>query len=214
MRDGATPSFDPLPRKIRGNFIFANYGADQAVDNDDGSSYFHVLRNLFYDASGFKMDYGGHDSLFEENLVMAMGRKKCIGFGSFKEGHGDIVQNNTCIVGLQKIQDDATNSADGNYMRDPTKKRLWSDHEDNVASLERCEGSNAILRTNKYYTPHGNASFTCSYAGGGEISLEEVQTKYGLDLGSTTDIIPPVHILLYWARQLLFLEEADSASWV
>ena len=37
LRDGKTPSFDPLPREITGNLIFANYGADQGVDNDDGT---------------------------------------------------------------------------------------------------------------------------------------------------------------------------------
>ena len=35
-RDGKTPSFNPIPREIIGNFIIANYGADQGVDNDDG----------------------------------------------------------------------------------------------------------------------------------------------------------------------------------
>ena len=36
LRDGKTPSFDPLPREIIGNYIIANYGSDQGVDNDDG----------------------------------------------------------------------------------------------------------------------------------------------------------------------------------
>jgi hypothetical protein len=38
LKDGKTNSFEPLPRVISGNFIFANYGADQGVDNDDGKS--------------------------------------------------------------------------------------------------------------------------------------------------------------------------------
>lgn len=58
LRDGKTPSFDPKPRQIDNNFIIANYGASQGVDNDDGSSWFHIRHNLFYQAEGFKMDYG------------------------------------------------------------------------------------------------------------------------------------------------------------
>jgi hypothetical protein len=58
LRDGQTKSFDPVPREIDHNFIIANYGASQGVDNDDGSSWFHIHRNLFYSAEGFKMDYG------------------------------------------------------------------------------------------------------------------------------------------------------------
>ena len=37
LKDGKTPSFEPLPRVISGNYIIANYGADQGVDNDDGT---------------------------------------------------------------------------------------------------------------------------------------------------------------------------------
>jgi hypothetical protein len=73
LRDANTKSFDPLIRTIRHNFVFANYGASQGVDNDDGSSWFHIHDNVFYSADGFKMDYGGHDSVFENNLVLSYG---------------------------------------------------------------------------------------------------------------------------------------------
>lgn len=53
-----TTTLDPLPTLIASNFIFANYGAAQAVDNDDGSSFYTIEDNVFYDADGFKMDYG------------------------------------------------------------------------------------------------------------------------------------------------------------
>jgi hypothetical protein len=54
---GAT-LLDPLPTIVTNNFIFANNGAAQAVDNDDGSSHYQILNNVFYQADGFKMDYG------------------------------------------------------------------------------------------------------------------------------------------------------------
>lgn len=47
------PSFVPLRRTIKFNLIFANYGSSQGVDNDDGSSWYHLHHNLFYDADGF-----------------------------------------------------------------------------------------------------------------------------------------------------------------
>ena len=72
LRDGKTASFDPLPRTIQGNYIIANYNAAQGVDNDDGSSWFHIHHNLFYQAEGFKMDYGGHDSIYEYNMAMSL----------------------------------------------------------------------------------------------------------------------------------------------
>ena len=53
------PSFEPLVRHIGWNFIMINYGAAQGVDNDDGSSWFRVHHNVWYDSIGFKMDYGG-----------------------------------------------------------------------------------------------------------------------------------------------------------
>ena len=31
----------------------------QAVDNDDGSSWYNITNNVFYWAEGLKMDYGG-----------------------------------------------------------------------------------------------------------------------------------------------------------
>ena len=55
IRDRENPSFVPLPREINNNIIFANYGASQGVDNDDGSSWYHIHHNVFYMADGFKM---------------------------------------------------------------------------------------------------------------------------------------------------------------
>jgi hypothetical protein len=42
----------------------------QGVDNDDGSSYYYIHDNVFYEAEGLKMDYGGHDSRFYGNLIV------------------------------------------------------------------------------------------------------------------------------------------------
>ena len=55
LHESGTPSFTPLPTTIANNFIFANYGSSQGVDNDDGSSHFNTHDNVFYMADGFKM---------------------------------------------------------------------------------------------------------------------------------------------------------------
>jgi hypothetical protein len=55
IKDPENPGFVPLPREIRHNLIFANYGASQGVDNDDGSSWYRIHHNVFYMADGFKM---------------------------------------------------------------------------------------------------------------------------------------------------------------
>ncbi|CAB9498027.1 expressed unknown protein [Seminavis robusta] len=199
LRDGQTPSFDPLPREIFGNYIIANYGADQGVDNDDGSSWFHVRNNVFFDAAGVKMDYGGHDSVYENNLVMASGRKRCIGIGSFKAGHGDIIQNNRCAVRLDSI------SSTEQLTR---VSELGEDSLDNVGGLGRCKESNARISNNTYYTPEGDAMFYCNDIGDEEQSLVVLQT-YGIENSSISQKHPPLKLLVQWAQEMLLGRNED-----
>eukprot|EP00937_MAST-01D_sp_MAST-1D-sp2_P006054 g6054.t1 len=58
------PSYSPAPTSIERNFVIANYGGSQAVDNDDGSSFYDIHDNFFFNAEGLKQDYGGHDSSY------------------------------------------------------------------------------------------------------------------------------------------------------
>lgn len=148
------------------------------------------------------MDYGGHDSIFEDNLVMASGRKACIGFGSFKPGHGDIVRNNRCVVGLETIgnsqdYDEASASSLADFKGQIVTKEL-----DNVAMLEQCKDGNAVIYNNSYYTPNGNASYTC-WNLGLEVSLADMQEKYMIDQGSTSETLPSVDLMVQWAEGLL-----------
>ena len=169
-----------------------------------GSSWFHLRKNLFYLADGFKMDYGGHDSFFEDNLVMAFGRKACIGFGSFKPGHGDVVRNNKCLVGLETLGNDSelnSPAAVASTPIDPTVHNVMKEL-DNVAMLEECGDSNALISNNSYFTPNGNASYTC-WNMGREVSLADIQNTYKLEQGSTTERLPSVDVMLKWARDLV-----------
>ena len=62
--------------------------------------------------------------------------------------------------------------------------------------------SNAIIGNNSYYTPNGNASYQCGDLGQ-ELSLSEVRNKFGLEKGSTTNILPLVDDIVQWAKELL-----------
>lgn len=64
-----TPSYEAQMNEVNNNFIIANYGASQGFDTDDGSSWYNINNNFFFEADGWKMDYGGHDSLFTDNIV-------------------------------------------------------------------------------------------------------------------------------------------------
>lgn len=182
--DGQTPSFVPRVRTIARNFIFANYGASEAVDNDDGSSWFHIHHNVFYQSEGFKMDYGGHDSIFEDNLVISDPSKysqKCVGFGDFEPGHGHVVRRNKCVV--------------------PSSDRA-------LAYLDVCEAGNAHLFVNEYFSPNGTAIYECGDVG--THTLQEVQVKYGLEFGSIVRTTPSEYTLMAWTRKILKLSAVQE----
>ena len=52
------------------------------------------------------MDFGGHDSDFHDNVVVARNGQNCIGTASFVTGHADKYFNNSCIVyGTERVDD-------------------------------------------------------------------------------------------------------------
>lgn len=224
LRDGVTKSFEPLPREINGNFIIANYGASQGVDNDDGSSWFHIHHNLFYSAEGFKMDYGtcvfsslsanyhsvrrsshmllslsgGHDSVFEDNLIMAFpyDGSQCFNMGDFNKGHGDILRRNRCLVGLGHKMDSGCGDPS---CSSPTPE---SDESQQIVGYlwGSCKDSAVVLSENEYFTPDGKAKIGCD---DGAFPLEEMQTKYGREIGSTHSKLPDEETMIQWAKQML-----------
>lgn len=194
---GTEASFDPLPRRIESNFIFANFGGSQGVDNDDGSSWFNITSNVFYFAEGFKMDYGGHDSHFSSNLILAYpyDGQQCVNLGGFKEGHGHAYENNRCVVGLG-------GKRTGSGCGDPSC--AYDEEEDpesleKVVSVAQCDPAFLTLRNNEYFTTNGTAVFECS---GTKHTLAELQGK-GLEEGSRNSGLPDEEEMLAWARGLL-----------
>jgi hypothetical protein len=138
--------------------------------------------------------------------------KNCVGMGSFKPGHGDIIQNNRCAVRLDTVssKEAALESATGR-LTDPTKRRVSSDYPDEIGGIDQCKNIVAVLRNNSYYTPHGNASYLC-YDIGPQVSLVDMQEKYGTELSSTVEKLPPVFTLIQWAREMLIFQTIESDS--
>jgi hypothetical protein len=142
-----SPSFTPLPTHTQHNIILANYGASEGFDNDDGSSWYYTHDNVFYQADGFKMDYGGHSSKFWNNLVYS-DNKKCYGTGSFLEGQADEFTNTTCIL----AQDAPT-----------------------IGHMFQCASFGMTPMFNRYYTTTGNGTFACGSQD--VLTLEEMQEQ-------------------------------------
>lgn len=156
--NGFGPSFQPLPTHTTQNLILANYGASQGFDNDDGSSYYATHGNVFYSADGFKMDYGGHDSAFFDNLVYG---EQCFGTGSFIKGHADKFYNNTCI---------AVNNAN------------------NIGRLWQCSVDGMNPTNNTYFTSDGNATWTCGDEDFTLPEMQKKGFELGSVIGATPDV--------------------------
>ena len=173
--DDRGPSFTPLPTLTSKNLIFANYGASEGFDNDDGSSFYHTFNNVFYSSDGFKMDYGGHDSMFVHNLVVSSSNKHCFGTGSFNKGHADVFHSNICIV---------------------------EGSQPHIGTLWQCDALNGMNPTrNKYYTLTGNATWGCK-PDSESLTLDQMQAK-GFEIGSTIGHYPKTESIMAWAKQIL-----------
>lgn len=149
---------------------------------------------------GFKMDYGGHDSIFEDNLVLAFpaGRSQCFGMGSFFEGHGDTLQRNRCLLGLGQALNDGC--SDIPCLHSDWDEKETDEDEELVGTLwGGCNPSHATLTANEYYTPNGKAFIRC---GSDSYTLDKIQ-EFGLEVNSTQNRLPKVDLILDWAKALL-----------
>ena len=186
------PSFEALQNQIYGNFVSADYGGSQAFDNDDGSSYYATHDNVWYSSDGVKMDYRGHDSSFENNLVVvnAYDGQNCINGGGFPEGHRSVFTGNKCILAGCRGKNrtnahGACNERIGNFGCDA------SDLRDSMAD-------SWVLANNTYYTPLGNASLPCG------VTIETAAAGgSGVEEGSTAQRLPTDEELITMARHTL-----------
>lgn len=96
VRNGSA-SIVPATREIHHNFVVANYNAVSAIDNDDGSAYYHTHHNFFaYGAFGLKCDFGGHDNVWDHNIVAYTA--SCWSLEGYFKFYNNGFSNNTCIV--------------------------------------------------------------------------------------------------------------------
>jgi hypothetical protein len=173
------PGFDPAPTLIQSNFIFANYGAAQGVDNDDGSSYYTIDQNVFFDADGFKMDYGGHGSKFTSNLVLTKPNNgACIGLANMESGHGDEYSNNTCaVIGAS------------------------AGAKSSVGHISQCDPAENTMHDNTYFTPTGKGAL----GGCGDTPIEELFAKDKMEKDSKVEKMPSDEELVGFAKAWLGL---------
>ena len=86
------PSVFPQYRNIHHNFMLANYNSQEAIDNDDGSSFYHTHHNFFvYGEAGLKSDFGGHDNHHDNNVYAFV--DSCFG-----GGNNLAFVNNSCVL--------------------------------------------------------------------------------------------------------------------
>jgi hypothetical protein len=85
---------------ISENFFLANYNADFAVDNDDGSQMYDIHHNfLIYGRNGLKTDFGGHDMTAHHNIYAWPEINCMIDQNQQKPGHTDVFHSNKCVLG-------------------------------------------------------------------------------------------------------------------
>jgi len=86
------PSVFPAFRNIHHNFMLANYNSQEAIDNDDGSSFYNTHHNFFvYGDAGLKSDFAGHDNHHTSNVYAYVG-------GAFGTGVNLSFVNNSVVL--------------------------------------------------------------------------------------------------------------------
>jgi hypothetical protein len=159
--------------------IIANYGASQSFDNDDGSSWYDTHDNFFYDADGFKMDFGGHDSRFHSNVVVGVNNQECVGTAAFVPGHATEIYENDCILYNSEKVESLFENCDADVLKSGGNVKGWN---------------------NRFYTPLANASANCDCCGLRPIAM----LPKGLEDNSTSLTLPTGDAIIQMGRQKLF----------
>ena len=151
------------------------------------------------------MDYGGHDSAFHSNVVIALHGQNCIGTASFVFGHEDLYFDNDCVVyGKERVDDLFEVRCDPagepfmsmpplNFTRPPTQ------------NCNKDLAPNAALHgfNNRYYTPLANATATCDCCGERPLA----QLPPGLADNYTSSGLPTAETIISWGRAKLLIPQ-------
>ena len=189
-----------MPREITRNFVVSTYSSQEAIDTDDGSSYYDIHHNVQYAAGGLKSDYAGHDKLYHHNLNVGGGG--CGMYNYYQDGHADQCFNNTFILGGPRLAPTNVSSAQWADLRgcDQTAKP-------HCAAASNPYGGGAapimIVRHNTVYNHNQSAGdVQCSST---PLSLPEFQAKCGYDGGTSVAALPSPAEVVAMARPLLGL---------
>ena len=171
--------FNTPPHIVSKNFLVANYGASQGIDNDDGSSFYHITDNIML-GEGLKADYGGHDSVFSDNLVIVSpyDGQNCINVNFFKVGHQHKFIDNVCAV-LSCSRRDCDDLIGYTY--------------DSCRHIETFP----LLANNTYYTKNGNASLNCA---NDIFAIDVLQKRFNnkIEAGSSSHVLPNDDVIARW----------------
>ena len=75
-----------------------DHSAEEAIDNDDGSSYYKTHDNVFaYNHGGMKNDFDGHDNVHHNNLFCYISGPAVDITTKMEPGHEDWFYNNTVV---------------------------------------------------------------------------------------------------------------------
>ena len=178
------PSFDTSYSNITNNFIIANYAGSQSFDTDDGSSWYRIYSNFFWDSQGIKNDYGGYNIYYFNNLNVCWnkgGAGACWDIGPMQyDGDTDHIYNNICIY-------------------------YNSDIVYNIQTPTSLSGSTFEIYNNSYYSPNGNTSGLYQIEDGNMIQYKviDVYKALGFEKDSTSDVIPSNQQIIQWAKNIL-----------
>ena len=183
----------PLDIEISHNFVFANYGAGQAVDNDDGSAWYNIHHNVFYLGGGLKSDYAGHDKQYHHNLNIGLnGFGVCGNFCEYEAGHADSCFNNTAI----QANNDRANvyaTLRGCNMSLPGCLAFKEEASDHLGLL--------VMHDNVVWNTNATLPVQC---GGVDYTIQELFDGCGVGAGDrVTAELPSDEEIVGWARTLL-----------
>ncbi len=125
-------------------------------------------------------DYGGHDSKFHSNVIIAKHGQNCVGTAAFVAGHATEIYDNDCVVfGTERVDDLFENC---NPDLGPGMAPVYG-HD------------------NRFYTPKANASATCDCCGLRPLAM----LPKGLENNFSSSGLPSAATIINWGRDKLNL---------
>ena len=137
-------------------------------------------------------DYGGHDSIYENNVVIVRpyDGQNCQNMWNFVPGHQHRLYNNTCAVWQQGVAGNNPKIAD----------LVLTQNDCGACGSDR--SATPVFQRNRYYTTHANASVNCGGDYGTTIS--DMQVKFpDFELGSSWHALPDADTVVQWGRDVL-----------